>query len=142
MQTFEKGRKREDCLKYLSGIIQDLDKVLEDNKVPEFRKEWTRELISVIGLAISFVPEKAKKYNVVDDRKDFDSLKRTYVKTEDSFCVSNKRVAIAKGYQKISSYPKIYDVIILVDSSIDDAYNVFEALNGAFGDAARRNLVF
>lgn len=139
MQTFEKGRRREDCLKYLRGIIQDLDKVLEDNKVPEFRKEWTRELISVIGLAISFVPEKAKKYNVVDDRKEFDALKRTYVKTEDSFYVSNNRVAIVKGYQMISSYPKIYDALIMVDSSIDD-YNVFEALNGAFCDAARSKI--
>ena len=55
---------------------------------------------------------------------------------------SCKRVAIAKGYRKISSYPQIYDVIILVDSSIDDEYDVFEALNGAFGDAARGNLVF
>lgn len=131
MQTFEKGRKRENCIKHLRKIIANLDKVLEDNKVPEFRKEWTRDLISVIGLAISFVPEKAKKYCVIDDLQGFKALERSYLKTEECFTVDNDSVKILRGYQRISSYPKIYDALIMVDITLDNDIDVFQILSEA-----------
>jgi hypothetical protein len=130
MKQFDTGTDLRACLRLLNAIQGDLEAKERKLDESEPAKAWMKQLIGDIGWLISALPENAKSYEIVDSISDFKFKCAAYHFIE-TVGGDEARFMIRRCYS--SSDFSVQEYVILIDTTPDRDFEVFEALR-AFGD--------
>ena len=132
MNTIETGatEKRDNCIRILKKIKKKL--MAKEKKLDEFDpdKKWMSRLIDEIGWLISALPENGNSYQIVnsDDDLNFECAAYRFTEIVEG---DEARFMIRRCYP--SSDFSVQEYVILIDTTPDRDYDIFETLR-AFGD--------
>lgn len=130
MKPFDTGTDLRACLRFLNAIQKDLEAKERKLDESEPAKAWMNQPIGDIAWLISALPENAKSYEIVDSISDF-KFKCVAYHFIETVGGDEARFMIRRCYP--SSDFSVQEYVILIDTTPDRDYEIFEALQ-AFDD--------